>query len=142
MTPGEVAALFRVDPKTVTTWANAGKLSCIRTLGGNRRYKTAEIRALLAPAQPHALQQPAGEPALDDLAREHPGWSCWQGMPGNLYARLRHSSPPVILRASTPAALRWRIRRAEAEQRPATPAPALPQGAGPARNTTTRRENY
>ena len=51
MTPGEVAALFRVDPKTVTKWARAGKLSCIRTLGGHRRYKTAEIRALLATAQ-------------------------------------------------------------------------------------------
>jgi excisionase family DNA binding protein len=38
MTPGEVAALFRVDPKTVTKWARAGKLSPIRTLGGHRRY--------------------------------------------------------------------------------------------------------
>ncbi len=34
LTPAEVAALFRVDPKTVTRWAKAGKLSSIRTLGG------------------------------------------------------------------------------------------------------------
>ena len=27
MTPGEVAALFRVDPKTVTKWAGAVKLT-------------------------------------------------------------------------------------------------------------------
>ena len=27
LTPAEVAALFRVDPKTVTRWAKAGKLS-------------------------------------------------------------------------------------------------------------------
>lgn len=60
-------------------------------------------------------------------------------MPGTLYARLRHSSPPVILRASTPVALRWRIRRAEAGQRPATPAPALPQRgrAGPEHDNET-----
>ena len=46
LTPSEVAALFRVDPKTVTRWAKAGKLSSIRTLGGHRRYR--EVRALLA----------------------------------------------------------------------------------------------
>ena len=48
LTPGEVAALFRVDPKTVTRWAKAGKLSSIRTLGGHRRYRESEVRALLA----------------------------------------------------------------------------------------------
>jgi excisionase family DNA binding protein len=38
LTPSEVATLFRVDPKTVTRWAKAGKLTSIRTLGGHRRY--------------------------------------------------------------------------------------------------------
>ena len=47
LTPAEVAALFRVDPKTVTRWAKAGKLTSIRTLGGHRRYRAAEVRALL-----------------------------------------------------------------------------------------------
>ena len=47
LTPGEVAALFRVDPKTVTRWAKAGKLSTIRTLGGHRRYLASEVHALL-----------------------------------------------------------------------------------------------
>lgn len=47
LTPAEVAALFRVDPKTVTRWAKAGKLSSIRTLGGHRRYRETEVRALL-----------------------------------------------------------------------------------------------
>ena len=47
LTPGEVAKLFRVDPKTVTRWAKGGKLSSIRTLGGHRRYRKEEIdRAL------------------------------------------------------------------------------------------------
>jgi excisionase family DNA binding protein len=47
LTPAEVAAMFRVDPKTVTRWAKAGKLSSIRTLGGHRRYREQEIRTLL-----------------------------------------------------------------------------------------------
>lgn len=50
LTPGEVAALFRVDPKTVSRWAKAGKLSAVRTLGGHRRFKESEIRALVAVA--------------------------------------------------------------------------------------------
>ena len=47
LTPSEVAALFRVDPKTVTRWAKAGKLTSIRTLGGHRRYRAAEVHSLL-----------------------------------------------------------------------------------------------
>ena len=48
LTPSEVAALFRVDPKTVTRWAKAGKIGSIRTLGGHRRFRESEVRALLA----------------------------------------------------------------------------------------------
>ncbi|MEV1245181.1 BldC family transcriptional regulator [Nonomuraea sp. NPDC049750] len=47
LTPAEVANMFRVDPKTVTRWAKAGKLASIRTLGGHRRYRETEVRALL-----------------------------------------------------------------------------------------------
>lgn len=47
LTPAEVAAMFRVDPKTVTRWAQSGKLTSVRTLGGHRRYKESEVRALL-----------------------------------------------------------------------------------------------
>ena len=47
LTPSEVASLFRVGPKTVTRWAKAGKLTSIRTLGGHRRYKESEVKALI-----------------------------------------------------------------------------------------------
>lgn len=47
LTPAEVAAMFRVDPKTVTRWAKAGKLTSIRTLGGHRRYRADEVKVLL-----------------------------------------------------------------------------------------------
>ena len=48
LTPAEVATMFRVDPKTVTRWAKAGKLTSIRTLGGHRRFRASEIRQFLA----------------------------------------------------------------------------------------------
>jgi excisionase family DNA binding protein len=54
LTPSEVAAIFRVDPNTVTRWAKVGKLSSIRTLGGHRRFREHEVRALLAEAQEQA----------------------------------------------------------------------------------------
>jgi excisionase family DNA binding protein len=47
LTPSEVAKMFRVVPKTVTRWAQAGKISSIRTLGGHRRFREAEVRRLL-----------------------------------------------------------------------------------------------
>ena len=47
LTPGEVASLFRVDPKTVTRWAASGRISSIRTPGGHRRFRESEVRALL-----------------------------------------------------------------------------------------------
>lgn len=56
LTPGEVAALFRVDPKTVTRWAAAGRIGSIRTPGGHRRFRESEVRALLE-----------GEGELDDM---------------------------------------------------------------------------
>ena len=54
LTPSEVAAIFRVDPTTVTRWAKVGKLSSIRTLGGHRRFRELEVRALLLEAQEQA----------------------------------------------------------------------------------------
>lgn len=39
----EVAAIFRVDPKTVTRWSQAGKLAAIRTLGGHRRFRVGVV---------------------------------------------------------------------------------------------------
>lgn len=57
MTPGQVAALFHVDPKTVTRWAHAGRLGSLRTPGGHRRFREAEVMQLL-----RALTTEAGRP--------------------------------------------------------------------------------
>lgn len=47
LTPGEVATVFRVDPKTVTRWARTGRLHAVTTPGGHRRYREGEVKALL-----------------------------------------------------------------------------------------------
>jgi excisionase family DNA binding protein len=60
LTPAEVASLFRVDPKTVTRWAKAGKLTSIRTLGGHRRYKESEVKALLKSISPNTSSSQVG----------------------------------------------------------------------------------
>ncbi len=51
LTSGEVAALFRVDRKTVSRWAKAGRVDSIRTPGGHRRFRGSEIKALLRGAE-------------------------------------------------------------------------------------------
>lgn len=71
LTPGEVASLFRVDPKTVTRWAAAGRINSIRTPGGHRRFRESEIRDLLrsdssSPANDAAA--PAPRQAADEQA--------------------------------------------------------------------------
>jgi excisionase family DNA binding protein len=41
LTPGELAKLLRVDPKTVSRWAKAGKVPYIRTPGKHYRLSKA-----------------------------------------------------------------------------------------------------
>lgn len=49
LTPGEVARILRVDPKTVTRWARTGKLSAVTLPSGHRRYRESEIRMICTP---------------------------------------------------------------------------------------------
>lgn len=72
MTPGEVATLFRVDPKTVTRWAAAGRIGSIRTPGGHRRFRESEVQALLengAPILEGTYEYDNGVEELVDAAR-------------------------------------------------------------------------
>ncbi|SHI45591.1 DNA binding domain-containing protein, excisionase family [Nocardiopsis flavescens] len=47
VTPGEVAALFGVDAKTVTRWALSGRLPGVRTPSGHHRFRRHDIDRLL-----------------------------------------------------------------------------------------------
>lgn len=66
LTPGEVASLFRVDPKTVTRWAAAGRIGSIRTPGGHRRFRESEVRALLRGELSLEPETPAQRPAAEN----------------------------------------------------------------------------
>lgn len=46
LTPGEVAARLRVDPKTVTRWAQARRVPSITTPGGHRRFRESVIKKI------------------------------------------------------------------------------------------------
>jgi hypothetical protein len=68
-----------VDPKTVTRWANTGKLPCLRTVGGWRRYLRADVDAVLAGQRLHVLPltdaelQAAGDMLVKVLDRGRKG---------------------------------------------------------------------
>jgi hypothetical protein len=47
----------------VTRWSHAGKITAIRTLGGHRRYRLTEVRALLTGTTPGAEPQAAASDA-------------------------------------------------------------------------------
>ncbi len=47
LTPKEVARRFRVSSKTVTRWAAAGRISCITTPGGHKRFRTSVVMKAL-----------------------------------------------------------------------------------------------
>jgi excisionase family DNA binding protein len=74
LTPAEVATLFRVDPKTVTRWAKAGRITSIRTLGGHRRYRETEVRDLLAGNTPPPPPEKA--PAPGKVVRQVASHQC------------------------------------------------------------------
>lgn len=73
MTPGEVAALFRVDAKTVTRWGKAGRLRSIRTPGGHRRFLESDVRALLDGGKPQASStaNPISERTYEHLVAQN-----------------------------------------------------------------------
>ncbi len=53
MKPAEVAAMFRVSPKTVARWSVSGRLHPMRTVGGHRRFHADEVAALRDQLDPH-----------------------------------------------------------------------------------------
>jgi hypothetical protein len=49
--PSETARILGVDPKTLVRQADAGRITCMRTLGGTRRFLPQDIRAAFRRAQ-------------------------------------------------------------------------------------------
>jgi len=62
LTPGEVALMFRVNPKTVARWASAGYIGHFRTSGGHRRFRESEVHRFLAYLTDHSSPATAWSP--------------------------------------------------------------------------------
>jgi excisionase family DNA binding protein len=48
LTPAQAAPRLKVETRTLQRWANARRLTVVRTLGGHRHYMEAEVDALAA----------------------------------------------------------------------------------------------
>jgi excisionase family DNA binding protein len=116
LTPAEVAAMFCVEPKTVTRWAVAGKIHAVRTMGGHRRYRRSEIDTLMA----RLAQQPENARAdqlLSEAAADHVGSQADRrqaalGVSGRATAALQQSDLSAEPPAGQPAAALDALRRA------------------------------
>ena len=62
LTPGQVARMLGVSPKTVNRWASDGRIPCAVTLGGHRRFRADVIRSVAA-SMGMAATEEAGEEA-------------------------------------------------------------------------------
>ncbi len=108
MTAGEVAREFGVHRKTITRWEQKGLLSCIRTLGGHRRYRASDIAALLSqPYNPRPSNLPApatNPPASPAQPPTLPGAEDWmftaaqQGARAEAIAEAAGVSVPAVQR--------------------------------------------
>lgn len=72
LSPGEVAAMLYVHPRTVTRWAKAGKLSSVRTAGGHRRFALSEVLRLMS-GQATAEGTSTYEQVSAELVHDSPG---------------------------------------------------------------------
>jgi excisionase family DNA binding protein len=58
LTPAEAGAYLGVNPRTVSKYAQAGRLAAVRTAGRHRRFRLSVLEAFQA-----AVQDPPPEPA-------------------------------------------------------------------------------
>jgi excisionase family DNA binding protein len=52
--PSEAAVLLGVSPRTLSRWAASGRVPCLITLGGHRRYRRSDVQRLLDEGGPTA----------------------------------------------------------------------------------------
>jgi excisionase family DNA binding protein len=71
LTTREAAGVLHVSSRTVTRWADRGRLRSLRTLGGHRRYFEPDVLTLAA----------SRTPEVQAIA---PRWSRADGAPGTV----------------------------------------------------------
>jgi excisionase family DNA binding protein len=77
LTPREAAGLLGVRTTTIARWSREGRLASVPTPGGHRRYRLADVRALLDAAEPAETE--LDRQIADDAVRLYgQGWSIRQ----------------------------------------------------------------
>jgi excisionase family DNA binding protein len=51
LAPGDVARLLFVSPRTVSRWADQGRIPHVVTLGGHRRFRRSDVVKLIDPRE-------------------------------------------------------------------------------------------
>lgn len=64
LAPRDVAALMKVDVRTVNRWAREGLLFAVKTHGGHRRYPEACVRAFINGDYENSSKPPVGKSPL------------------------------------------------------------------------------
>lgn len=76
MTPREASQHLGVTVTTLAQWARAGRLPAAYTPGGHRRYRLADVQALLAGREPE--RPPTKEWEREAVRLYEEGWSIRQ----------------------------------------------------------------
>jgi excisionase family DNA binding protein len=59
LTPGQAARLFGVDRRTISRWGDQGALTIVKTIAGQRRFRTCEVEQALRGATRLRAHSPA-----------------------------------------------------------------------------------
>ena len=127
MTRAEAAEVLGVGPSTVRNWAESGKLPCVHSGSGRRRYRTADVIALrdtdLLPPGLRDLLTLIHEAA--DIPLPQPGfWQSYEELARMRLTAIKHATLPGL----DPATAVGQLRRALDD----LPASYLTQGEGAA----------
>jgi excisionase family DNA binding protein len=72
--PREVAELFGVRTTSIARWAREGRLTALLTPGGHRRYRRADVQALLEADEAERARPPVAD-VRDAVRLYEMGWS-------------------------------------------------------------------
>lgn len=84
LTPKEVQKRYGFHPRTLVDWANEGKIECLKSPGGHRRYavsslekvKTGNVTTVLYARVSTTSQKDDLKTQVDYLASRYPGNEC------------------------------------------------------------------
>lgn len=84
LTPQQVHKKYGYHPKSLAEWADAGKITCIKSPGGHRRYSVVEIEGLRCQKRTTVLYARVSTPSqkedlrtqIEYLGSRYPGCEC------------------------------------------------------------------